>query len=255
MRYTAKLFNNMTALSVNINKFALVRNARGANMPDIINISEKCLQYGADGITVHPRPDERHAKFSDLLPLQKLVSKFENKEFNIEGYPSEHFIEKVINVKPNQVTLVPDPPGALTSSFGWDCEKNKSFLTDVVKEFHNNEIRVSLFVNPSKETLENLDTIATDRVELYTYDYAHNYSKNKSEAIKSYVEVSQFIQSQFPKIEFNAGHDLNLKNLEFFLRSITNIKEVSIGHALICDTFEFGLEKTIKKYLEISSKL
>ena len=255
MRYTAKLFNNMTALSVNINKFALVRNARGANMPDIINISEKCLQYGADGITVHPRPDERHAKFSDLLPLQKLVSKFENKEFNIEGYPSKQFIEKVINVKPNQVTLVPDPPGALTSSFGWDCEKNKSLLTDVVKEFHNNEIRVSLFVNPSKETLENLDTIATDRVELYTYDYAHNYSKNKSEAIKSYVEVSQFIQSQFPKIEFNAGHDLNLKNLEFFLRSITNIKEVSIGHALICDTFEFGLEKTIKKYLEISSKL
>ena len=255
MKYTAKLFNNMTALSVNINKFALVRNARGANMPDIINISEKCLQYGADGITVHPRPDERHAKFSDLLPLQKLVSKFENKEFNIEGYPSEQFIEKVINVKPNQVTLVPDPPGALTSSFGWDCEKNKSLLTDVVKEFHNNEIRVSLFVNPSKETLENLDTIATDRVELYTYDYAHNYSKNKSEAIKSYVEVSQFIQSQFPKIEFNAGHDLNLKNLEFFLRSITNIKEVSIGHALICDTFEFGLEKTIKKYLEISSKL
>ncbi len=245
----------MTALSVNINKFALVRNARGANMPDIVDISARCLQYGADGITVHPRPDERHVKFSDLLPLQKIVSKYENKEFNVEGYPSENFIEKVINAKPSQVTLVPDPPGALTSSFGWDCEKNKSLLTEVVKEFHNNEIRVSLFVNPSKETLENLDIIATDRIELYTYNYAHNYSKNKSEAIKSYVEVSQFIKSKFPKIGFNAGHDLNLENLDYFLTSITNIKEVSIGHALICDTFNFGLEKTIKKYLEISSKL
>ena len=244
----------MTALSVNINKFALVRNARGSNMPDIINISEKCLKYGADGITLHPRPDERHAKFSDLAPLQNLVSKYEKKEFNIEGYPSKNFIEKVINVNPDQVTLVPDPPGALTSSFGWDCEKNKSFLTDVIKEFHNNNIRVSLFINPSIKTLENLDIISTDRVELYTYDYAHNYSKNKSEAIKSYIEVVRFILNEFPKIEFNAGHDLNLENLDYFLKSINNIKEVSIGHALICDTFEFGLEKTIKKYLEITSK-
>ena len=244
----------MTALSVNINKFALVRNARGSNMPDIINISEKCLKYGADGITLHPRPDERHAKFSDLAPLQYLVSKYEKKEFNIEGYPSKNFIEKVINVNPDQVTLVPDPPGALTSSFGWDCEKNKSFLTDVIKEFHNNNIRVSLFINPSIKTLENLDIISTDRVELYTYDYAHNYSKNKSEAIKSYIEVVRFIVNEFPKIEFNAGHDLNLENLDYFLKSINNIKEVSIGHALICDTFEYGLEKTIKKYLEITSK-
>ena len=244
----------MTALSVNINKFALVRNARGSNMPDIINISEKCLKYGADGITLHPRPDERHAKFSDLAPLQNLVSKYEKKEFNIEGYPSKNFIEKVINVNPDQVTLVPDPPGALTSSFGWDCEKNKSFLTDVIKEFHNNNIRVSLFINPSIKALENLDIISTDRVELYTYDYAHNYSKNKSEAIKSYIEVVRFIVNEFPKIEFNAGHDLNLENLDYFLKSINNIKEVSIGHALICDTFEFGLKKTIKKYLEITSK-
>ena len=244
----------MTALSVNINKFALVRNARGSNMPDIINISEKCLKYGADGITLHPRPDERHAKFSDLAPLQNLVSKYEKKEFNIEGYPSKNFIEKVINVNPDQVTLVPDPPDALTSSFGWDCEKNKNFLTDVIKEFHNNNIRVSLFINPSIKTLENLDIISTDRVELYTYDYAHNYSKNKSEAIKSYIEVVRFIVNEFPKIEFNAGHDLNLENLDYFLKSINNIKEVSIGHALICDTFEFGLEKTIKKYLEITSK-
>ena len=245
----------MTALSVNINKFALVRNARGANTPNIINISEKCLQYGADGITVHPRPDERHAKFSDLEPLKNLISKYRNKEFNIEGYPSDNFIKKVINVKPNQVTLVPDPPGALTSSFGWDCEKNKTFLTDVVQKFQTNNIRVSLFINPSIKTLENLDKISTNRVELYTYDYAHNYSKNQSEAIKSYIEVSSFIKNKFPHIELNAGHDLNFKNLDYFLRSIDNIKEVSIGHALICDTFEFGLENTIKKYLEISSRL
>ena len=236
----------MTVLSVNINKFALIRNARDANLPDIIRISEKCLSYGAGGITVHPRPDERHAKFSDLSPLQNLVAKFEKKEFNIEGYPSKKFVEKVINVRPNQVTLVPDPPGALTSSFGWNCEKNKSFLTDVVKEFHNNNIRVSLFINPSIKTLEHLDIISTDRVELYTYDYAHNYLKNKSKAIQSYIEVSRFIKSEFPKIEFNAGHDLNLINLDFFLRSINNIKEVSIGHALICDTFESRTKQTIQ---------
>ena len=245
----------MTALSVNINKFALVRNARGANLPNIINISEKCLQYGADGITVHPRPDERHAKFSDLEPLKNLISKYRNKEFNIEGYPSDNFIKRVINVKPNQVTLVPDPPGALTSSFGWDCEKNKTFLTDVVQKFQTNNIRVSLFINPSIKTLENLDKISTNRVELYTYDYAHNYSKNKSEAIKSYIKVSSYLKNKCPHIELNAGHDLNLENLDYFLKSIDNIKEVSIGHALICDTFEFGLENTIKKYLEISSRL
>lgn len=244
----------MTALSVNINKFALIRNARGANMPDIVKVSEKCLQYGADGITVHPRPDERHAKFSDLEPLRNLVAKYKNKEFNIEGYPSESFIKKVIHVKPDQVTLVPDPPGALTSSFGWDCEKNKTFLTNVVKKFQNNNIRVSLFINPSIQTLENLDIISTNRVELYTYDYAHNYSTNKLEAIKSYIEVSSYLKKTFPQIELNGGHDLNLENLEYFLNSIDNIKEVSIGHALICDTFEFGLEKTIKKYLEISSR-
>ncbi len=244
----------MTALSVNINKFALVRNARASNMPDIINISEKCIQFGADGITVHPRPDERHAKFSDLEPLNKLVLKYKNKEFNIEGYPSKDFIQKVISVKPNQVTLVPDPPEALTSSFGWDCDKNKNFLTDIVKEFHKNNIRVSLFVNPSIKTLENLGSISVDRVELYTFNYAKDFSKNKYEAIKSYIEVTNFIEKEFPEIKLNAGHDLNLQNLEYYLKSIKNTKEVSIGHALICDTFEFGLEKTIKKYLEISSK-
>ena len=166
----------MTALSVNVNKFALVRNARGADLPNLIDISNKCLNYGADGITVHPRPDERHAKFSDLEPLKNLLSKFENKEFNVEGYPSDFFVKKVIEVKPDQVTLVPDPPGALTSSFGWDCEINKNLLTDIVSEFKKNDIRVSIFINPSIKTLENLEIIQTDRVELYTFDYAHNFS-------------------------------------------------------------------------------
>ena len=244
----------MTALSVNINKFALVRNARGSNQPDLLDISKKCIDYGANGITLHPRPDERHAKTSDLDPIKKLVSKFSNVELNVEGFPSNNFIKNVIDIKPHQVTLVPDPPNSLTSSFGWDCKKNENFLKDIISKFKENKIRVSIFINPSIKTLESLQNINTDRVELYTYDYAHNYLKNKSEAIKSYIEVSKFIKNKFPKIEFNAGHDLNLDNLKYFLKSISNIKEVSIGHALICDTFEFGLEKTIKKYLEITSK-
>ena len=244
----------MTALSVNINKFALVRNARGSNQPDLLDISKKCIDYGANGITLHPRPDERHAKISDLDPIKKLVSKFSNVELNVEGFPSNNFIKNVIDVKPHQVTLVPDPPNSLTSSFGWDCKKNENFLKDIISKFKENKIRVSIFINPSIKTLESLQNINTDRVELYTNDYAHNYLKNKSEAIKSYIEVSKFIKNKFPKIEFNAGHDLNLDNLKYFLKSISNIKEVSIGHALICDTFEFGLEKTIKKYLEITSK-
>tara|TARA_B100000029_G_C17561962_1_gene953694 strand:+ start:1046 stop:1780 length:735 start_codon:yes stop_codon:yes gene_type:complete len=244
----------MTALSVNINKFALVRNARGSNQPDLLDISKKCIDYGANGITLHPRPDERHAKISDLDPIKKIVSKFSNVELNVEGFPSNNFIKNVIDVKPHQVTLVPDPPNSLTSSFGWDCKKNENFLKDIISKFKENKIRVSIFINPSIKTLESLQNINTDRVELYTYDYAHNYLKNKSEAIKSYIEVSKFIKNKFPKIEFNAGHDLNLDNLKYFLKSISNIKEVSIGHALICDTFEFGLEKTIKKYLEITSK-
>ena len=221
----------MTALSVNINKFALVRNARGANMPDIINISEKCLQYGADGITVHPRPDERHAKFSDLEPLRNLVSKYKNKEFNIEGYPSENFIEKVINVKPDQVTLVPDPPGALTSSFGWDCEKNKTFLTNIVKKFQNNNIRVSLFINPSIKTLENLKIISTNRVELYTYNYAHNYSKNKLDAIKPYVEVSSYLKKTFPEIELNAGTRIQATTGPFQMLNVTNVQRDALTPA------------------------
>ncbi len=242
----------MTALSVNVNKFALIRNARGANIPDLIDISKKCLDYGADGITVHPRPDERHAKFSDLMPLKNLLSKYDNKEFNIEGYPSNNFVNKVLEIKPDQVTLVPDPPGALTSSFGWNCNENKDFLKEVTSKFRASNIRVSIFLNPSIETLDNLEEIKTDRVELYTYDFAHYFDDNKTKSIEPYVEVVNYLNKEFPTIELNAGHDLNLKNLEFFLDKIVSIKEVSIGHALICDTFEFGLKETIKKYLSLT---
>ena len=242
----------MTALSVNVNKFALVRNARGANIPDLIDISKKCLDYGADGITVHPRPDERHAKFSDLMPLKNLLSKYDNKEFNIEGYPSNNFVNKVLEIKPDQVTLVPDPPGALTSSFGWNCNENKDFLKEVISKFRTSNIRVSIFVNPSIETLDNLEEIKTDRVELYTYDFAHYFDDNKNKSIEPYLEVVNYLKKEFPTVELNAGHDLNLKNLEFFLEKIANIEEVSIGHALICDTLEFGLKETIKKYLSLT---
>ena len=244
----------MTALSINVNKFALIRNARGADMPNLVNISKKCIEYGANGITVHPRPDERHVKFSDLQELKNLTDNYKKIEFNIEGYPSDDFINKVIDVSPDQVTLVPDPPDALTSSFGWDCEKNKDFLMDVIKRFKNNNIRVSIFINPSIKRLSNLESIKPDRVELYTYDYAKNYDNDKIQAIAPYVEVTKYLEKEFPNIEFNAGHDLNLENLDFILKNITTIKEVSIGHALVCDTFDFGLQETVNKYKQITQR-
>ena len=245
--------NIMALLSINVNKFALLRNARGTDNPNLISICKKCIEFGAQGITVHPRPDERHAKFSDLSEISNLINKSNEIEFNIEGYPSEYFIREVIKNHPNQVTLVPDPPEALTSSFGWDCKKNKNFLREVVREFKTNKIRVSLFVSPSIKTLEYLSDINTDRVELYTFDYAKNFLSDKDIAIKPYKEVVNFLHKNFPKIELNAGHDLNLDNLDFILKEITAIKEVSIGHALVCDAFTFGLEDTIKKYKLITN--
>ena len=244
----------MTALSINVNKFALIRNARGADMPNLVDISKKCIKYGADGITVHPRPDERHVKFSDLQELKNLTNDYEQIEFNIEGYPSDDFIKRVIDVLPDQVTLVPDPPEALTSSFGWDCEKNKNFLTEIINKLRDNNIRVSIFINPSSKTLSNLETIKPDRVELYTYDYAKNYNENKNSAIKSYLEVTSYLKNEFPNISLNAGHDLNLNNLDFILHNIPEIKEVSIGHALVCDSIDFGLKETIEKYKNITQK-
>ena len=244
----------MTALSINVNKFALIRNARGADMPNLVDISKKCIEYGADGITVHPRPDERHVKFSDLQELKNLTNNYEQIEFNIEGYPSDDFIKRVIDISPDQVTLVPDPPEALTSSFGWDCEKNKNFLTEVINKFRDNNIRVSIFINPSSKTLSNLEIIKPDRVELYTYDYAKNYNENKNSAIKPYLEVTSYLKNVFPKISLNAGHDLNLDNLDYILQNIPEIKEVSIGHALVCDSIDFGLKETIEKYKNIIQK-
>ncbi|MDC1296613.1 pyridoxine 5'-phosphate synthase [Alphaproteobacteria bacterium] len=244
----------MALLSVNVNKFALLRNARGADIPNLVDMCEKCINFGAQGITVHPRPDERHAKFSDLPDIAKLVQKFNQIEFNIEGYPSNFFIKEVLKNHPHQVTLVPDPPNALTSSFGWNCKENKSLLKETVNEFKSHNIRVSLFINPSIENLENLSEIKTDRVELYTFDYAKNYLSNYQTSIAPYVEVANFINKNFPNIGLNAGHDLNLQNLSLILEKIPTIREVSIGHALICDTFIFGLKETIKKYKCITGK-
>ena len=244
----------MTLLSINVNKFALLRNARGTDHPNLIDICKKCIKFGIQGITVHPRPDERHTKFSDLSKISNLLGKSDKIEFNIEGYPSEYFIKEVIKNHPNQVTLVPDPPEAITSSFGWDCEKNKNFLTEVIHKFRDNNIRVSIFINPSSKTLSNLETIKPDRVELYTYDYAKNYNENKNSAIKSYLEVTSYLKNEFPSISLNAGHDLNLDNLDYILQNIPAIKEVSIGHALVCDSIDFGLKETIKKYKNITQK-
>ena len=244
----------MTLLSVNINKFALIRNSRDTDHPNLVEMARKCIQYGAQGITLHPRPDERHAKFADLPSIAELVKSYNNVEFNIEGYPSEKFINEVTKIKPDQVTLVPDPPGALTSSFGWDCFKYKNLLKTTVKKFRDKNIRVSLFINPSIKTLEHLCDILPDRVELYTFDYAKNFISNPELSIKNYLDVVQFLNKVTPTIELNAGHDLNLQNLDFFLKNIKTIKEVSIGHALICDAFEYGLKETIKKYLSIAKQ-
>ena len=244
----------MTNLSVNINKFALIRNSRGMNNPNLIDICKKCIEYGAEGITVHPRSDQRHVKYSDLPFLSDIINKSnKNIEFNIEGYPSDNFCKTVNKIKPDQVTLVPDPPEALTSSFGWDCLKNKMLLKDVVNNFKSNNIRVSIFINPSKKTLEHLDEINADRVELYTFDYAKNYNIDRNKSIQPYIEVVNYLKT-ISKVEINAGHDLNLDNLDFLLTEIPDIKEVSIGHALVCDAFEFGLKNTINKYLSISKK-
>ena len=242
----------MTVLSINVNKFALLRNARGTDYPNLIKICEKCIKFGAQGITVHPRPDERHAKFSDIPDIAQLVNKFNGIEFNIEGYPSEFFIKEIIKNKPHQVTLVPDPPEALTSSFGWNCKENINLLKEAVSEFKLNDIRVSLFVSPSIKNLEYLSEIKNDRVELYTFDYAKNYLIDRQASIIPYEKVVNFISKNFFNIEINAGHDLNLQNLSFILKEIPIIKEVSIGHALVCDAFIFGLEKTVEKYKHIT---
>ena len=233
----------MTRLSVNINKIATIRNARGGNIPNVLKAAIDCERFGAQGITVHPRPDERHIRYSDVREIAPQVKT----EFNIEGYPGKSFIDLVLEVKPNQVTLVPDPPDVLTSNAGWDTVTNKSFLKEVVGEFKRNNIRVSLFIETDAKMIENAVNTGADRVELYTEAYASNFSKDREKAIKPFIIAAKVAKET--GLGLNAGHDLNLENLRYFAENIPALQEVSIGHALISDALYFGLENTIQLYL------
>ena len=233
----------MTKLSVNINKVATIRNARGNNLPNLIQVAKDCEKFGAQGITIHPRPDQRHITYQDVYDLKKVITT----EFNIEGFPNSKFINLVLETKPEQVTLVPDPPGVLTSNAGWDTLKQQDFLKEVIKEFKNNNIRTSIFVDTEIQNIENALGTGTDRIEFYTGPYADNYLKNKENAIAPFIEAANIATKL--GIEINAGHDLNLKNLNYFKTNINGLLEVSIGHALICDSLYFGLENTIQQYL------
>lgn len=232
----------MTKLSVNINKIAVIRNSRGGNVPDVLQVAVDCERFGAEGITVHPRPDERHIRYADVHALKALVKT----EFNIEGYPEQKFIELVKSVKPHQVTLVPDPPNALTSNAGWDTITNESFLRDVINEFKPLGIRVSVFVGTELKYIDNAMKVGADRIELYTEPYAELYPKNPSLAIGAFVVAAQHAKQL--GLGVNAGHDLSLKNLKYLIQNIPAIDEVSIGHALISDALYYGLENTIQMY-------
>lgn len=234
-----------TRLSVNINKIATLRNARGGNMPNLLQVAQDVERFGAQGVTVHPRPDERHIRYQDVRELKPLVTT----EFNIEGYPSENFINLVLAVKPEQVTLVPDPPGALTSNNGWDTIQYADFLAPIVKTFKEAEIRTSIFVNPDPKMVAAAKNTGTDRIELYTESYASNYLKNREDAIKPFMEAAK--EAAVVGLGVNAGHDLSLVNLRYFAENIPNLLEVSIGHALICDALYLGLEETIHRYLSL----
>jgi len=233
----------MTRLSVNINKIATLRNARGGNNPDVIKTAIDCERFGAQGITVHPRPDERHIRYADVLALKDLVKT----EFNIEGYPDERYLKIIREVKPAQATLVPDPPQAITSNAGWDTQINEAFLRDVVEEIKSSGVRVSVFVDPIPKMVEGAKKVNADRIELYTEPYAHEFNKNKDLALKTYKESAQ--KAHEVGLGINAGHDLSLENLNFFAQNIPYLDEVSIGHALICDALYYGLENTIQLYL------
>lgn len=234
---------NKTKLSVNINKLATIRNARGGNNPDIIKFAEKIESYGAEGITIHPRPDQRHIRFDDVYALKNTVKT----EYNIEGYPSEDFIKMVLEVKPHQVTLVPDPPDVLTSNAGWDTVKHLDFLKETIAKFKAAGIRSSIFLNPDPSLIESASNTGTDRIELYTEYYAVNFPNNKETAIKPYRETAE--KALEYGLGINAGHDLDLFNLKYFAQNIPGLLEVSIGHALICDALEYGMSNTIKMYL------
>jgi pyridoxine 5-phosphate synthase len=233
----------MTRLSVNINKIATLRNARGGNNPDVIRTAVDCERFGAQGITVHPRPDERHIRYADVLALKDIVKT----EFNIEGYPDERYLKIIHKVMPAQATLVPDPPQAITSNSGWDTHANETFLKDVVAEINSSGVRVSIFVDPIPKMVEGAKKINADRVELYTEPYAREFHRNRDEAIKPYTESAR--KAHEVGLGINAGHDLSLENLIFFAQNIPYLDEVSIGHALICDALYYGLENTIQLYI------
>jgi pyridoxine 5-phosphate synthase len=232
----------MTKLSVNINKIATLRNARGGNNPNLVKVALDCEKFGAQGITVHPRPDERHIRYQDVLDLAPVLST----EFNIEGYPDKRYMEIIRQVKPAQATLVPDPPEALTSNTGWDTITHQAYLKDIVSELKSIGTRVSIFINPEAKYFEPAKTTGTDRVELYTEPYASNYHKDRVQAVKSYAEVA--LMAKDLGLGINAGHDLDLLNLRYLKENIPFMEEVSIGHALVCDALYFGLENTIQMY-------
>lgn len=233
----------MTKLSVNINKIATIRNARGGNNPNVVQVAKDCEQFGAQGITVHPRPDERHITRQDVYDLKKVVTT----EFNIEGYPDERFMTMVKEVKPEQATLVPDPPGVLTSNAGWDTVVHEEFLKEVISELKTAGVRVSIFVAPEIDMIEGAAKVGTDRIELYTEMYASAYEKDKVKAIADYKLAAA--RAKELGLGINAGHDLDLKNLAYLKQEIPFMDEVSIGHALVCDALYFGLENTIQLYL------
>ncbi len=233
----------MTRLSVNINKIATLRNARGGNNPDVLKVAQDCERFGAEGITVHPRPDERHIKYADVISLKDVVKT----EFNIEGYPDDRYLKLIEKVKPAQATLVPDPPDALTSNAGWDVITHREFLKEVISNLKKNASRVSLFVEADPKMVEAVAETGADRIELYTEPYAANYSKDRNKAVKNYIDAAQVAHEA--GLGINAGHDLDLNNLKFLKTSIPQLDEVSIGHALICDALYYGLENTIQLYL------
>jgi pyridoxine 5-phosphate synthase len=232
----------MTKLSVNINKIATIRNARGGTIPDVLMAAINCEKFGADGVTVHPRPDERHITFQDVIDIRPVITT----EFNIEGYPTEKFNSLVCKVKPHQVTLVPDPPDSLTSNAGWDTIKNLEFLKDIIALFRENGIRTSIFIDTNLENIEAAANTGTDRLELYTEPFALQYPNDPEMAVLPFVKAAE--KAREFGLGLNAGHDLNLDNLGFFSINIPWLKEVSIGHALISDALYLGLQNTIQMY-------
>lgn len=232
----------MTSLSVNINKIATLRNARGGNMPHLIKTAQDIESYGGQGITIHPRPDERHIRYQDAYDLKEVVQT----ELNIEGNPVPKFVDLVLKVKPDQVTLVPDAEDAITSNAGWDTIKHKSFLTEVIQEFKRNDIRTSIFLDPDIQQVESAKATGTDRIELYTEAYAQHYTKDPHQAIAPYVATAKMANEL--GLGLNAGHDLSLQNIAFFHQNIPHLMEVSIGHALICEALYMGLENVINQY-------